>query len=192
MRKLRISRRVLAFLLILVLVAVIALEVYAHTYVPHLSVTSEERALAYMWWGNGTQIFHREFGQCSVDWLFAWAFKKPTPSINAFYIYIFKVNSSGSLLVQDLEIIPLLEHRLLKLQTTSNGMDREGAVVALLDGVGYEGNYTGIRIRYDIGYVGVYDVTFNLSTKVYAKTLVGYLPIEDTTISINVTMTYEP
>jgi len=188
MRKLRISRKALAFLLILVLAAVIALEVYAHTYVPHLSVTSEEEALAsvesYMWWANGTTIFHREFGHCSVDWLFTWWFKEATPATNFFYIRIFKVNSSVSLLVQDLEIVPL------KLQTTSSGMYRENAVYAWLGGVGHYGNYTWIRIGYDIGYPGIYDVNFNLSIKVYAKTLLGYLPIEDTTISINVTMTY--
>lgn len=85
MRKLRISRKVLAFLLILVLVVFTAFEVYAHTYVPHLSVTSEERALDYMWWGtNGTQIFHREFGYCSVDWLFALCLGDTIHNVNFF------------------------------------------------------------------------------------------------------------
>lgn len=182
----RIGRKALASMLILVLIAIITLEVYTHTYVPHLSVTRKEDVATYMPYINGTSTFHRTFRTCSVDWLVAWHFRKPTPSLNSFYIYLFKVNKSGSFLTQDLEVM------LQEIRTTSRGVYHANAVIASLDQVFYQSNYTVARIQYDIGYVDTYNVNFSLLVKVYAKTLVGYLPIEDIRIPINVTMIYRP
>ena len=182
----RMVRKTKVFILISVFVVVIVLEVHAHTYVPHLTITRIEDATAYMYYINGTRIFHKTFGDCSVDWLIAWHFRRPTPSMNVFYIYFFKINRSGSLLVQDLEIT----HQRIK--TTSQGIYHTNAVSAMKEEVFYESDYTIIRVPYDIGKVDTYNVTFSLFMKVYAKTLVGYLPIQDAKIPINVTMIYRP
>lgn len=173
-------------MLILVLIGTIVLEVYAYTYVAHLQLTRKEDIETYVPYINGTVVLHRDFGYWSVDWLVAWHFRKPTPSLNSFCIYLFKVNRSGSLLVQDLEVEPW------KIQTTSQGIYHENAVDASLDEVVYQSKRTIVRITYDIGYIDTYDVNLSLSVKVYAKTLVGYLPIGDTKIPTNVTMIYRP
>lgn len=182
----RIVRKTKAFILISVFIVIIVLEVHAHTYVPHLSITRVEDATAYMPYINGTRVFHKTFGYCSVDWLVAWHFKRPTPSMNLFYIYFFKINGSGSLLVQNLEITPQ------RIKTASQGIYHANAVYAMKEEVFYESGYTMVRVPYDIGYIDTYNVTFSLFMKVYAKTLVGYLPIEDSKIPINVTMIYRP
>ena len=183
---LRLRRKTLAIIIILCLVFIV-FEVYAHTYVHSLAITREEDVPELIQIHiNGTTTLHQEFGGCSVDWLVLWSYRKPQPSTNSFYIHLFKTNSSGNLFVQDLEIV------ISGIETTSKGVYHENLVMASLKNVFYEANSIIIVIFYDIGAIDTYEVNLSLVSKVYAKTLLGYLPVADTQTPIHVTMDYRP
>ncbi len=183
---LRLRRKTLAIVTILCL-AFIVFEVYAHTYVHSLAITRQEDVPEYIQiYINGTTTLHQEFGGCSVDWLVIWSYRKPQPSKNSFYIHLFKTNSSGSLFVQDLEII------IDGIETTSKGVYHENSVMTSLNDVFYEANSIIIIVSYNIGAIDTYEVNLSLVSKVYAKTLLGYIPLADTQTPIRVTMDYRP
>lgn len=185
-RRLKIRRRTLVLVLILVLAVFVVFEAYAHTYVPRLSTVTRQDIPTLTYYINGTQTFRRTIGYASVEWVFTWEFRKSPSGKGTFYLYLFKVGSNGSLLVQEMEATPL------ELRTTSKGVYRENYVDASLGEVIYQTNRTVLIIEYYIGAPDTYDVNFTLLMKIYAKTLLGYLPIEDTNVSINVTMDYRP
>jgi len=172
---------------LILVITVVLLEVYAHTYVPRLSTVTRQDIPALTYYINGTQTFRRTAGYASVEWEFAWEFRKPSSSDSGMlYLYLFKVGSNGTLLVQDIEAAPL------ELRTTSKGVYHENYVDASLAKVVYEQNRTIVIIRYYIGAPDTYDVNFTLLMKIYARTLLGYLPVEDANVPINITMDYRP
>jgi len=177
-------RRVHRFklLLLISLLLVISLEVYAHLYVPSLPIIPREDTKSYMPYANGTENFGRSWGGCSVEWLVAWEYKKEDRG--TFRVYLFKVAREGNLFVYNLETVPI------NLKTKVNNVPYTG-VYALLDEVFYGKNFTLALIEYDVGFLGTFNVTFNLFVRTYARTLIGYLPIEETMIVINATF-YNP
>lgn len=175
---------------ILILSAFAILEVYAHTYVSHLSISDQEEVINYLprkyYYINGTKVFQSNVYGSKVVWLIAWRFRKPTPSLNPFYFYLFKINRDGTFLIQDHDIIPY------KIQTISKGVYHEDSIHAFLREVIKHSNHTIVISEYEIGAIDTYNVTFILFSRLYAKTLLGYTTMRDTEISINVTMDYKP
>lgn len=182
----RVTRRLLALLTLLVtLIAFIIIEVYAHSYVHSLLVISKEEAfnLAYFY-SNGSKEFSHTMHGCTVRWLAIWRINKPTPSVNYAYIHLSKIEQNSSFLVQSLEIIPVA------LRATANNSN--SYFHAWLDEVVQEDNYTEAIIGYDFGKIGTYNVDFGLVVKIYEKTLLGYLPLEEIKIPIEESLYYGP
>jgi hypothetical protein len=61
-----------------------------------------------------------------------------------------------------------------------------------LDEITYGSNYTAIRIDYELGEIGTYQINFDLQVRVYQRTLLGLIPKEDITIPIDATVYYGP
>lgn len=182
----RVTRKLLALLTLLItLVAFIIVEVYAHSYVRSLPVISKEKAsnLVYFY-SNGSKEFSHSIHGCTVRWLAIWRIKKPTPSLNYAHIYLFKIEQNSSFLVQSLEIIPVA------LRATANNSN--SYFHAWLDEVFQDDNYTEVIITYDFGEIGTYNVDFGLVVKIYEKTLLGYLPLEEAKIPIEQSLYYGP
>jgi hypothetical protein len=185
-RDLRVTRRLLALLTLLItLVAFIIVEVYAHSYVRGLPVISEEEALDLVYFcSNGSKEFSYTIHGCTVRWRAIWSINKPTSSVNYARIYLFKIEQNSSFLVQSLEIIPVA------LRATANNSNSH--FHAWLDEVFQEDNYTEVIITYDFGEIGTYNVDFGLVVKIYEKTLLGYLPLEEVKVPIEESLYYGP
>jgi len=63
---------------------------------------------------------------------------------------------------------------------------------AHMDEIDYESNHTAIRIDYELGEIGTYQINFELHVRVYERTLIGLIPKEDIAIPINATIYYGP
>jgi len=182
-----ISRKSIILVVLLVAVVCIALvEVYLHKYMnslPLLSIPEAYRSCTMSF--EGTRITPYSCYGCSVNWLMFYRIEKPT-SLHSNYVFIWfvKVAQNSSFLVQTLDIVPS------GLEYTLNGTD--SSLYASLDAILYATNYTGVRIRYDLVELGTYDAIFDLTCRVYAKTLVGYLPIGKIAISVGETLHYSP
>jgi hypothetical protein len=57
-----------------------------------------------------------------------------------------------------------------------------------IDEIFYEINCATVRITYDIGQIGTYEVDFGLRAKVYEETFLGLLQREEIRIPLNTTM----
>ena len=77
----------------------------------------------------------------------------------------------------------------LGVEATSNNTSY---FMAHLDEIDYESNYTALRIDYELGEQGTYQINFELHLRVYERTLLGLIPKEDVTIPINATVYYGP
>ena len=178
----RINRKVTAIAALMIFVLVL-LEVYAHTYVQvhRLPVLTEEEALKLIpYYYNSTCTFSSD----GARWLVALQNKKPTPSLNFAYLYIFKMEQNRSFLVQDIDLL------ILGLNSTSNSTG--GYFLARIEELDYQSNFTVVRIWYDIGQIGTYQVDFGLRVKVYEETLLGSIPKEEMKVPVTATIYYGP
>jgi len=177
-----VNRR-LAILIVLVLLTIVSVEIYAHLYVSvhRLPPLAEDEAfnLAPSPY-NGSQTFSGS----GARWLAIYKVNKPTPSANFAYVYLFKIEQNGSFLVQSIDIA------ICGLEPSSNATGSN--FHANIDEVIYETNCIIIKIIYEFGKVGTYHVDFGLRVKVYNKTLLGYLPKEETKVPIELTIYYGP
>ena len=97
-----ISRR-LAIIIILVVIAFVPLEIYAHSCVSvhHLPPLTEDEALNLVPSPhNGSQTF----SSGGTRWLAVYRVTKPTSSANFVYVYLFKIDQNGGLFVQSTDI----------------------------------------------------------------------------------------
>jgi hypothetical protein len=177
-----VSRQKKIALGVLILVILVSLEVYGHTYVQihGLPVVSEEEVqtrfsdLLY-YTGNSA------FSSSGCRWLVGWLVRRPAPQNG--YVSIFKTEENGSYFVLNTDFV------ILGLEATSNNTS---SFSAHLDEIDYESNYTAIRIDYELGEIGTYQINFELHLRIYERTLVGLIPREDVTIPINATVYYGP
>ena len=177
----RFGRRKVA-LIALLLIIFTSIEVYAHNYVQMhgLSVVSEEEVqtefsnLLY-YTGNSA------FSSSGCRWLVGWLVRRPAPQNG--YVTIFKTEQNGSYFVLNTDFV------ILGVEATSNNTS---SFSAHLDEIDYERNYTAIRIDYELGEQGTYQINFTLHFRVYERTLLGLIPKEDITIPINATVYYGP
>lgn len=162
----------------LVLVILVSLEVYAHNYVQihNLPVVTEEEVHRFSNWQYYTGI--STFSSSGCRWLVGWIVRRPAPHCG--YVDIFKTEQNGSYFVLGTDFL------VLGLEATSNKSD----FWAHMDEIGYESNYTGIRIDYELGEIGTYQINFELHVGVYERTLLGLIPKEEATIPMNVTIHY--
>lgn len=110
--------------------------------------------------------------------------KPTTPHENYAFFAFFKTAQNSSISTQTLEIIPV------GLKPTLN--DTTSDAYFSLDAAIFASNYTSIRVRYELGQTGTYQVDFGLTAKIYAKTLLGYLPVEEMEISVGEVLHYGP
>jgi hypothetical protein len=164
------------------LVIFTTIEVYAHVYVQihGLPVVTEEEVHRFLNWQyyTGTSVFSGS----GCRWLVGWIVGRPAFSGSG-YVDIFKIEQNGSYFVLDTDLL------VLGLEATSNNTS---SFWAHIDEIDYENNYTAIRIAYEFGEIGTYQITFKLHVRVYERTLLGLTPKEDVTIPISATVYYGP
>jgi hypothetical protein len=169
----------------LVLVVFISSEVYAHNYIKvrALPVLTKEQALkqleVYVWW-NGTH----EFSSSGCSWLAVWRIPRPQPSANWAYFFIFKTEQNSSLWI--------LRTDLAVLQPSPRSNSTGGYFTTFSIEVDYGDNCTTISVPFDVGWIGTYEVDFDIRVQVYQETLLGLLPKEVINVPTNVTMYYGP
>lgn len=176
----RFGRRktALAALLLIIFTSTV---VYAHVYVQihSLPVVTEEDVHRFSNWQyyTGTSTF----SSTGCRWLVGWIVRRPTPQFG--YVDIFKIEQNGSYFVLGTDI------SVLGLEATSNHTSN---FWARMDEIDYESNYTDIRIDYEFGEIGTYQINFELHVRVYERTLLGLVPKEDVSIRMNATIYYGP
>jgi hypothetical protein len=177
----RFGRRKIA-LIALLLIIFTSIEVYAHTYVQihGLPVVSEEEVQTEF---SNSQYYtgNSYFSGSGCRWLVGWLVRRPAPQYG--YVFIFKTEQNGSYFVLSTDFA------VLGLEATSNNTS---SFSAHMDEIIYESNYTAIRIDYELGEQGTYQINFELHLRVYERTLLGLIPKEDVTIPINATVYYGP
>lgn len=180
--KVHLSRRKKIALGVLILVILVSLEVYAHTYVQihGLPVVSEEEVQTRF---SNSQYYtgNSAFSSSGCRWLVGWLVRRPAPQNG--YVSIFKTGQNGSYFVLNTDFV------ILGLEATSNNTS---SFSAHMDEIDYESNYTAIRIDYELGEIGTYQINFELHLRIYERTLIGLIPKEDVTIPINATVYYGP
>jgi hypothetical protein len=177
----RFGRRKIA-LIALLLIIFTSIEVYAHTYVQihGLPVVSEEEVQTEF---SNSQYYtgNSAFSSSGCRWLVGWLVRRPAPQNG--YVSIFKTEQNGSYFVLNTDFV------VLGLEATSNNTS---SFSAHMDEIDYESNFTAIRIDYELGEQGTYQINFELHLRVYERTLLGLIPKEDVTIPINATVYYGP
>ncbi len=163
------------------LIILTSIEVYAHVYVQihGLPVVTEEEVYRFSSWQycTGTSTF----SSSGCRWLVGWIVRRPAPSDG--YVFIFKTEQNGSYFVLGTDLL------VMGLEATSN---HTGSFWAHIDEINYESNYTAIRIDYELGEIGTYQISFELHVRVYERTLLGLIPKEDIAIPISATVYYGP
>ncbi|MCJ7631135.1 hypothetical protein MUP77_01855 [Candidatus Bathyarchaeota archaeon] len=177
----RFGRRKIA-LIALILIIFTSIEVYAHIYVwiHGLPVVSEEEVQTRF---SNLQYYtgHSVFSSSGCRWLVGWLVRRPVPQNG--YVFIFKTQQNGSYFVLNTDFV------VLGLKATSNNTS---SFTAHIDEIDYESNCTAIRIDYELGEIGTYQIDFELYLRVYERTLLGLIPKEDVMIPINATVYYGP
>jgi hypothetical protein len=180
--KVHVSRRKKIALGVLILVILVSLEVFAHTYVQihGLPVVSEEEVQTRF---SNSQYYtgNSVFSSSGCRWLVGWLVRRPAPQNG--YVSVFKTEENGSYFVLNTDFV------ILGLEATSNNTS---SFSAHMDEIDYESNYTAIRIDYELGEIGTYQINFELHLRIYERTLIGLIPKEDVTIPINATVYYGP
>ena len=180
------SRRIIILLVLSTVAAVTLIEVYLHAYMRSLPVISVAEAYqsAPLRFEATHVLSYNAYG-CSANWLMLYRIEKPTsPHMNYAFFCFFKTAQNSSLLTQTLDILPV------GIKPTSN--DTGSHVHISLDEILFDANYTIVRVRYDFGEIGTYDVDFGLMLKIYSKTVLGHLPIDEIRISVGEILHYGP
>jgi hypothetical protein len=180
--KTHLSARKKIALVVLILVILVSLEVFAHTYVQihSLPVVSEEEVQTIF----SNPLYYTgssAFSSNGCRWLIGWLVRKPAPQNG--YVSIFKTEQNGSYFVLNTDFA------VLGLEATSNNTSSFSMTIYEII---YESNYTAIRIDYELGEQGTYQINFELHLRVYERTLLGLIPKEDIAIPINATVYYGP
>jgi hypothetical protein len=176
----RLSRRMFAVVLVAVLVGVICVEVYAHSYVKidNLPVVNANDALTVPMAINGT---------CTVSsggatWLII--MELPTfvhmPPTGAITFYIYKSQESKSLLTQSVDFVA----QNIAVKPDVCGVQTDQDFSSYL----YYNNCTTAGISYHIVNSGTYNIDIALTYKTYQTTLIGILPVNSGTIHFNATL----
>ena len=177
----RLGRHKIALVALSVIIFT-SIEVYAHTYVQihGLPAVSEEEVKiefsnSLYYTGNSS------FSSSGCRWLVGWLVRRPAPQNG--YVTIFKTEQNGSYFVLNTDFA------VLGVEAASNNTSYFSAH---MDEIDYESNYTAIRIDYELGEQGTYQINFDLLVRVYERTLLGLVPKEDIAIPINATVYYGP
>lgn len=168
-----------------VLVVFVIAEFYAHSYVSGLKVISRDEAFDEVYHHfNGSSEFSHSVHGSTVRWLAVWTLQTPISTDNHAWIYLFKTGQNSSLWVHTLDIQPVTFK-----PTCNNSISHFHLT---LEEVSYHDNHIFVTIEYDFGEIGTYEVDFGLVVKIYQKTLLGYLALEEVKIPIQETIYYGP
>jgi hypothetical protein len=180
------TRKRFATVLMVILVASVGLvwlEVYAHTYihVDTLPVVTSEYAL------NSAPIPYnqtRTFSSSGAKWLLILGFpfgqQNDHTNTGDIEVYVFKIQENKSFLIQNVDLVGSN----FDVKSTPLGIVPDNIFVFGL----YGRNYTMAEGQYLITSTGTFNVNFGFTFRVYEKTSVGILPVDETTVHFNVTM----
>ena len=179
---LRFNRRIVIVLISIILVLIL-LEIYAHTYVQlHiLSVVPENEAILSFPYGQSTGTY--AFSSAGCRWLLVWKADEGSTSMNYGFVSIFKVEQNKSLLTLNTDLV------VLKLEPRSNN---SGWFSAELDEVLYESNRTSARTKYYFGKIDTYQIDFGLVVQVYEETLLATFLRNEIRIPLETVIYYGP
>ena len=170
-------------LVTLIVVILVSLEVYAHTYVQihSLAVTTEDEATRSFPFGHSTGM--QVFESAGCRWLVIWRADEASISTNYGFISVFKLEQNNSLFTLNTGVI------VARLKPISNN---SAWLSAELDEVLYESNRTDARIKYFFGEIGTYQIDFGLIIQVFEQTLLATLLREEVRIPLETTIYYGP
>ena len=177
----RFGRRKIA-IVVLAIIIFTSIEVYAHIYVQiHSLPVVSEKEVQTLFSDRQYYTGSSAFSSSGCRWLVGWLVRRPAPQNG--YVSIFKTEQNGSYFVLNTDFA------VLGVEATSNNTSYFSAH---MDEIDYESNYTAIRIDYELGEQGTYQINFDLLVRVYERTLLGLIPKEDIVIPINATVYYGP
>jgi hypothetical protein len=180
--------------IVLILLVLVSVEVYAQTYVQiiNLPVVSEADARNFAWQeiGGSDSFFKLDnfsFSSSGCCWLLILETEKNAtiPTECWAYIDIFKIEQNESFLVfgTDLQILDVTVQYI--------NAPEQGGIFPTVDTFDYN-NHTVVRVIYDWLKQGTSGALFNLTVRVYQRTLIGIVPKEQVTIPLNTTLTLTP
>jgi hypothetical protein len=187
----RLSRRRIAFVALILLIFA-SLEVYAQTYVQihSLSVVAEENAQSFAQQSiGGSDSFYKmdmyNFSSSGCRWLVILETLKNTtnPENNWAFIDIFKTEQNGGFFVSSTDLL------ILDVRGQYKNANQQWELFDMTLSTFDNNNYTTVRIIYDWFPTGISDAVFNLTVRVYQRTLIGLIPKEQVTIQLNTTIT---
>jgi hypothetical protein len=170
-----------AVVLVAVLVGVICVEVYAHSYVKidNLPIVTADDALTVPMAVNGTCIV----SSGGATWLIILelpTFVHMTPT-GAITVYIYKIQENKNLLTQSIDFVA----QNIAVKPDIGGVQTDQDFRASL----YYNNCTTAGISYYIVNSGTYHIDIALTYKTYQTTLFGILPVNSGTVHFNATLT---
>jgi hypothetical protein len=186
-----LGRRRIAFVALILLIFA-SLEVYAQTYVQihSLSVVTEENAQSFAQQSiGGSDSFFKidtyNFSSSGCRWLLILeTLKNTTNPENWAFVDIFKTEQNGSYFVSSIDLL------ILDVKGQYKNSNEQGESFDItLDHIFDNSNYTTVRIIYTWFSTGISDAVFNLTVRVYQRTLIGLIPKEQVTIPLNTTIT---
>jgi hypothetical protein len=186
-RKTRWTNRKIAALIIVVVLIVVPVEIYAHTYVEihGLRVLTEDDALKLLpFLKYDLYTVNCTLSSSGCQWLFVWEIGMPKVSFGFAYVHIFKIGQNASFFVQGIDLAKF------KLESTTNESD--GWLEVQMRDISYDDNQTTLTVVYYFGRPGSYEVYFGLHAEVYEETLFGIFPKEEIIIPMTTTLSYNP
>jgi hypothetical protein len=165
-----------------VLLLVVLLEVYAHSYVQvhAISVVPEEEADK-LWASYGPYVGSYRFTQGNCIWFVKWMIEKPTSHSSYAWVRIFKVWENTSFLTSPASIAVSSVKKAAEIENFECFFDVNRDVL-------YEGNSTYVRLELHFGENGYYPINLNLTVNFYHPSLIGIIPAGEVTIPINGTV----
>jgi hypothetical protein len=170
-------------LAIITVLALLLVEVYAHSYVPmnELSVVPGSQAKADG--GEGGPGGSYEFVESNCRWIVKWVRENPSessPHDGYVWTWIYKVSENTSFLSSSTSM-------LVSGITARYGTNGSKVFYDIENHVLYENNRTDIRTELFFTENGSYDMTLSLKLKFYQRTPIGILPTGEHTIPMKST-----
>jgi hypothetical protein len=171
---------------LVVLVGLVCLEVYAHTYVQvdTLPVVTSDYALNSIPVVNGTCTFSSSGAKWLLVLTFPFGQVEDQSNTGIAEVHVFKIQENKSFFTQSVDLVGVK----YDVKSTPLGIESLNWFVFGLFG----SNYTLAYGNYIVTSSGTYNVDFGFTFRVYEKTLIGILPMDETTIHFNATMSFSP
>jgi hypothetical protein len=163
---------------LVVLIGLVCVEVYAHTYVhvDVMPVVTSDYALKSVPIINGT----RTFSSNGAEWLLVLSSPAFRSSVGVVFLYVFKTQENKGFFAQSVDLVGV-------------DFDVESTPIGIHPASNFRFGLCGSNCTEGVGqYIttlsGTLNVDFGFTFKVYEETLVGILQVDETTVHFNETM----